>query len=109
MTSWKPQVQVAGEWSSNSLVFATEAEAKLSADQLMMRWFSVQDSRAVESSEAVNAEMIDGRQRLILDSPAVEAEIEKLRDEQLKPIPLKEFLKMDDKEIGGKTRTHALT
>jgi hypothetical protein len=78
--NWKPEVMVAGRWEHNSLVFATEAEALASAQSLMMRWFAVQDCRAVSSDEGVNAEIVDGRQRLILDSPAVEAEIAKLRD-----------------------------
>jgi hypothetical protein len=53
--SWKPEVMVdAGKWSQNGLVFATEAEARDSANDLMMRWFAVKDCRAVESTDAVN-------------------------------------------------------
>jgi hypothetical protein len=52
--SWKPEVLVDGKWSQNALVFSTEAEAKQNAQDLMMRWFAVRDSRAVESTEVVN-------------------------------------------------------
>jgi hypothetical protein len=36
------------------LVFETEAEAKASAEDLMMRWFAVNDARAVQSDDKVN-------------------------------------------------------
>jgi hypothetical protein len=51
---WKPEVLVAGTWNKNGLVFATEKEALDSAFDLMMRWFAVQDHRAVEVDEPVN-------------------------------------------------------
>lgn len=46
--AWKPEVQVQGKWCRNALVFATEQEARDSAFDLMFRWMSVQESRAVE-------------------------------------------------------------
>jgi hypothetical protein len=52
--SWKPEVFVEGKWSRNALVFATKEEAEANAKDLMMRWFAVQDSRAVEVDEPVN-------------------------------------------------------
>lgn len=52
--SWKPEVFVDNQWSRNALVFATEQEAKDNARDLMMRWFAVSDSRAVEVDEPVN-------------------------------------------------------
>jgi hypothetical protein len=52
--AWKPEVFVEGKWSSNALVFETEAEAKASAEDLMMRWFAVNDARAVQSDDKVN-------------------------------------------------------
>lgn len=48
MSAWKPEVLVQGKWCRNGLVFATEQEAKDSADDLMDRWFSVDEARAVE-------------------------------------------------------------
>jgi hypothetical protein len=53
--SWKPEVFVEGKWSRNGLVFATQKEAEENAADLMMRWFAVQDSRAVEVDEPVNS------------------------------------------------------
>jgi hypothetical protein len=55
--SWAPEVQVAGnggKWSRNSLRFATQAEAELSAFCLMLRWTLVEDFRATEADEPVN-------------------------------------------------------
>jgi hypothetical protein len=49
--TYKPEVLVSGKWSRNALVFATEQEAKDNAHDLMMRWFAVDDSRAVEVDE----------------------------------------------------------
>jgi hypothetical protein len=46
--AWKPEVFVEGKWNQNGLAFATEIEAKHSADNLMWRWLNVQDARAVE-------------------------------------------------------------
>jgi hypothetical protein len=60
MTAWKPEVKVAGKWCRNGLVFATEAEAKESADNLMWRWVNVEESRAVEVDEPVNYRLVDG-------------------------------------------------
>jgi hypothetical protein len=59
--SWKPEVFVEGKWSRNGLVFATEQEAKDSARDLMMRWFAVEDSRAVEVDEPVRHTYVDGQ------------------------------------------------
>jgi hypothetical protein len=53
MTSWKPEVLVHGKWSRNALVFATEQEARENAYDLMMRWFAVDDYRAVAVDEPV--------------------------------------------------------
>lgn len=58
--SWKPEVLVQGKWSRNGLVFETEAEARDNARDLMMRWFLVDDSRAVEVDETVNYRYIGG-------------------------------------------------
>lgn len=52
--SYKIEVYVAGEWSSNSLRFATQAEAKASVSELMSRWCVPEDGRATECSDPVN-------------------------------------------------------
>jgi hypothetical protein len=59
---WKPEVFVEGKWSQNSLVFATEEEAKQNAHDLFMRWTSCDDSRAAEVPDAVvNYRYEDGK------------------------------------------------
>ena len=58
--SWKPEVFLEGKWSANGLVFATEKEAADNAAALLMRWFVPTDSRAVESTEPVNYQWVDG-------------------------------------------------
>lgn len=47
--NWKPEVQTGNDekWYCNSLVFATEKEAKYSADELASRWLLVVNTRAV--------------------------------------------------------------
>ena len=43
-----------GAWATNTLVFATRAEADAYAADLMSRWTLVTDRRSVESDEPVN-------------------------------------------------------
>ena len=43
-----------GNWTGNALRFATRPEANAYVDDLMMRWYAVQDTRVVESDEPVN-------------------------------------------------------
>lgn len=52
--SYKPEVLVGGQWSSNSLRFATDKEALASARELMSRWYVPVDGRAGVSDDAVN-------------------------------------------------------
>jgi hypothetical protein len=52
--SWKAEMKCAGEWSSNSLRFATQAEAEASGKELLSRWFLPTDSRATESTDPIN-------------------------------------------------------
>jgi hypothetical protein len=59
--SFKPEVYVMGEWSTNSLRFATHEEATRYARDLghhridlESRWMSVTDTRADESEDPVN-------------------------------------------------------
>lgn len=51
--SWKPEVLVQGQWSSNALVFATKDEAWEYAHDLESRWTLVMDIRAVRSEDTV--------------------------------------------------------
>lgn len=59
--SWKPEVEVQGEFKQNGLVFATEQEAKDNARDLFHRWMLCTDSRAVESDLPVNYKWVDGK------------------------------------------------
>jgi len=59
--TWKPEVFVQGSWAQNALVFATEAEARDNARELMGRWMLVEDYRAVESTDAVNYKWVNGQ------------------------------------------------
>jgi hypothetical protein len=61
--SWKPEViaDATGKWYGNSLVFATEAEARANVADLMFRWTSVRDTRVVESQEPVSHRWKAGR------------------------------------------------
>jgi hypothetical protein len=52
--SYRPMVYVQGEWAGNGLRFATEAEALASAQNLMARWFLVDDVRVDASDDEVN-------------------------------------------------------
>lgn len=55
-TSWKSEVLVHGEWSSNALRFATKDEALRAGSELLSRWTVPDAHRAVESNESVNYE-----------------------------------------------------
>jgi hypothetical protein len=49
--AWKAEVQTAGDgdkWSSNGLLFATEAEATAYVKDLEWRWTAVKATRVVE-------------------------------------------------------------
>lgn len=54
--NWKPEVQTVNDekWYGNALVFATQKEAKYSADELASRWLLVVATRAVETDDPVN-------------------------------------------------------
>jgi len=72
--SFKPEViaDSSGKWSSNALRFATEEEAKIYVDDLMMRWTAVRDTRVVEVEDPVTARLdLEGSGwRLVLLTPA---------------------------------------
>lgn len=65
--SWKPEVFVEGKWSRNGLVFETQEEAERNAKDLMIRWTMVEDSRATESDQPVNAKYTDAGKTVHLD------------------------------------------
>ena len=54
MKSFKTEVCVKGEWSTNACVYATRKEAEEAGKELLSRWMAPEDSRAVESDEPVN-------------------------------------------------------
>lgn len=64
--SWKPEVEVGGEFSRNGLVFETKKEAEDNAKALMWRWTAVTDFRAVEVDEPVNYKWINGALERVL-------------------------------------------
>jgi len=55
MSSFKAEViaDASGKWSSNSLRFATEAEAEAYVRDLAGRWTSVRETRVVASDDQV--------------------------------------------------------
>lgn len=61
--SWKPEVQTdsTGNWYGNALRFATKEEAEAQVRDLSMRWFSVKETRAVESTDPVTHKYVDGK------------------------------------------------
>jgi hypothetical protein len=50
--SFKSEVYT-GTWSHNDLRFATKEEAEASGKELLTRWYTPTDSRAIESSDPV--------------------------------------------------------
>lgn len=65
--SYKPEVQTGNDpkFYSNSLAFATYAEALQSASELSQRWMLVVDYRAVESDQPVNYAYVDGQLKAV--------------------------------------------
>jgi hypothetical protein len=61
--SFKPEVQVNDrpEWAGNALRFATRKEAEENVFDLMMRWFSVSNTRVVEVDEPATHTYTDGK------------------------------------------------
>ena len=72
--SFKPEViaDSSGKWSGNALRFATEEEARIYVDDLMMRWTAVRDTRVLEVEDPVTARLDrDGSGwKLVLLTPA---------------------------------------
>jgi len=60
--SFKPEVQTddTGKWYGNALRFGTREEAEAQVQDLMMRWFAVRETRAIECDDPVNYRYVDG-------------------------------------------------
>ena len=56
MQSWKPEVIAddSGQWTGNSLRFATRAEAEDNVRELGLRWTAVRQTRVTESADPPN-------------------------------------------------------
>jgi hypothetical protein len=63
--SYRPMVYVQGEWAGNGLRFATSDEALASAQNLMARWFLVDDIRVDESEDEVNYAWDNGLKEVV--------------------------------------------
>jgi hypothetical protein len=63
--SYRPMVYVQGEWAGNGLRFATSDEALASAQNLMARWFLVDDIRVDESNDEVNYAWDEGLKEVV--------------------------------------------
>ena len=66
--SWKAEViaDSSGKWAGNALRFSTELEAKEYAVDLMGRWTSVRQIRAIESDDPVTHAWVGGRAAPVL-------------------------------------------
>ena len=65
--SYAPEVIAdnTGKWCGNSLRFATREEAEQNVRDLEMRWFSVRETRVVESDDPVNYTYHDRQLRAV--------------------------------------------
>lgn len=65
--SFKPQIKAHGEdtFASNSLAFATHAEADVYAKQLFQRWLAADEWRVIESDQPVNCLMVNGQLEIL--------------------------------------------
>lgn len=59
--SFKPEFKVDGQWATNALRFATEAEAKAYAWDLFMRWTAPTDKRVAPSDDPVTARLVGNK------------------------------------------------
>jgi hypothetical protein len=68
--SYAPEViaDSTGKWCGNGLRFATEQEALDNVRDLEMRWFSVRETRVVESNDPVNYTYHDRQLRAVSDA-----------------------------------------
>jgi hypothetical protein len=73
--SFKPEViaDPSGKWAGNALRFATREEAEANVQDLMMRWFAVQETRVVESDDPVNYRYVNGRLESIVPEDSTSA------------------------------------
>ena len=82
--SWRPEViaDETGKWAANALRFATEAEAKLSAGDLAMRWMLVRKWRAAPSDEPVNYRIVNNVMERVEEEPEKEPEEDRYDEEE---------------------------
>ena len=73
--SFKPEViaDTSANWCGNALRFATREEAEANVQDLMMRWFAVTETRAVEGDDPVNYRYVDGRLESLTSEAATPA------------------------------------
>jgi len=57
--SYKAWIQAEGSWNTNSLVFATEQEAKAYGDDLFSRWMLATGVEARKSDEEINHRFVN--------------------------------------------------
>jgi hypothetical protein len=84
--SYMPEViaDSTGKWVGNSLRFATREEAEQNVRDLEMRWFSVRETRVVESDDPVNYTYHD-RQLRRIDAPAEGITVQATRSNEVNP------------------------
>jgi hypothetical protein len=73
--SFKTEVCVQGDWSTNSMRYATEAEATAAGKELLSRWYVPTASRPSPSDDPVNAkfDFATYRSELLPEPQPVEA------------------------------------
>ena len=61
--SFKPEViaDSSGTWAGNAVRTATRGEAESYVYDLALRWTLVRDTRVIESEDAVNYEIVNGK------------------------------------------------
>ena len=77
--SWRAEVQTAGDglkWSSNGLLFPTEADATFYVKDLEWRWTAVKATRVVEVDKPASHfwDGADSRARPIAEKPKADTE-----------------------------------
>ncbi len=54
MMSYQMEAKTSGEFATNACRYATREEAENAGHELMSRWFACTETRAAESTDAVN-------------------------------------------------------
>lgn len=69
--SWISEVFADKEWVSNCYRYTTEQEALDAGLELLSRWYTPKDYRAVESTDPVNCKFEDWKNMSIKSSPDI--------------------------------------